>query len=368
MNYIKQWLLSLCLSVLLAIGISAQPKTPTSWRHDNARTLWLSRDGSILLSEAPAPEPAHQIRIWDVARHRLAGDLPLAKGQGGSVLALSDDGRHLVVRREVSPAYHAAGASLVRCEVWTLSASGARARLAWKVVSRKQEAVMAAAFQGTNGVLLWPERIETRNAHGRVLRRVGLKAKKDLSEFASGALSPDGRFAILSHDSLWQLFGTRSGEALRTLQMLPSNSLAMPVTIEFSYDGRTVTGTTGEMVDRGLGVDVQIITDRWVWDVKFGKILAHWENIGTYRPPFSPDGRALLRRHNPWDHTDSKSHEPLEFEDLVTHKSAAFQIPHPWGKDDDHWLLDVRVSGDGKVVVALDDKGNIWLQNSRHKN
>ena len=364
MNYTRQARL-LVYSLFFGLASAAQPQTAKTWQHEGAYKLWLSRDGSTLLSQSR--DTKQMIRVWNVSAQKFVGSLPLSNGQYGNVLALSQDGRTCVVRRKTYNG-DAAEATMVRCEAWALRANGASPRLLWKFSSRNQEQVLAATFQGTNVVLLWPTRVETRNSLGRAVRNMKLQVEKDESQMEGGGLSTNGQLAVLGRNSRAYVFNTSNGKKIRKLELDDDYEFfGWWRDITFSYDGRFVTGVTDHVTDPGLSEDVhsQIVSDRWVWDVWTEKMLLHWPDIGDFRSTFSPDGRAILKQTDVWNWSNPQAptfEGKLQFQNIVSHKPSRFQIPHPWNKTDNRWLLDVRVSGDGKTVVALDTKGNIWTQ------
>ena len=350
---------------LLLLALTSVARADLVGRDADAIRLMLSGDGKIALTLG-----GERTRVWDVERRQVLVEL---QPRAGVVLAVSGDGTR-VLCCESGEERDREGA---RFALWRREDGvGRREYGLWRrgtpVRGPKNQALLDAKFVGDELLILWELSIERRGASGLVRRVTRLEG---LSPFPftyaePGAISPDGTRAIATgytdnaDETFAIIFDVATGRALRkSLRSFGVSGMNYRSRWEFSPRNEVVGTLWGEPVTpwNPADGDQPVQWTRALWatrksnvsdrDYKFGikPLDEDYDLTLTFWP--NDDGALLAQK-------SSKDGSKLELLDVFAGKYVPLPFEQKWQRQLRAWCF----SRDGKMLVALDKKGDIWAE------
>ena len=327
-------------------------------RSKDARSLLLSGDGSTVFVTDTYSDMAGKTLAWDVASQRKLAALP---AEAGIAVAVARDGKRVLCRRKSD-------------ETTSTFALWRRANEKWAagtiVKDRTKTPLLDAKFVGENVVLLWTNGVERRDELGlwHNLTKWRFAPKYANLKAQDGALSPDGTravmfFEVIEKDSGALILDANSGRQLKRLALEERSEVnGLTEKWKFSPDG-SIVGWIFSWVPDGIQLqnEVPINHTQTLWDANTGKELGESSNTPlTFWPGNIPSVlNQVFDEQRP-----KRSDEPSRYK--IERLDARTQQPLPLGTSrvgNGFWLHDIQLSDDGKTLVAIDEKGDIWKEN-----
>ena len=316
-------------------------------QHAGARQLLLSGDGVIALTVG-----GDATRVWDVSARRELAVLPCR------VMAVSGDGSRVLGRSRT--------ASTISYAFWRRVGAG------WQrgtVMTDHGDnlPLLDAVFDGDVATVLWLGRIErfatdgTRAASREYDEGDRLRLGAPKTSPPVGALSRDGK-RILLWDRGWaRVCDATSGRRLTPLYE-PKEVIGNNRIYQFSPDGQFVLQTLNYVGDGGYLADEgpPILTQLAIFDARTGASLRSFEDVGSFNFPFWPgdNGGSLL-----FQVRASPTQWKLDRRDARSGAVLPSELSKPGPAE--RWLWNLTFARDGVTMVALDESGDIWAEQSR---
>jgi hypothetical protein len=320
--------------------------------HKGAKSIALSSDGTTIISRSRT-----EIKFWDISKQALRSTLSLANSDPYGVIAFSDDGRRLLRRQENTRQGRSYGFLWIlwreRDSQWQAGSIVARATLTGKWP-------LATRFISQDLLVLWPERMERFGSSGKLQMRLSFKFKaQNFAQNAGrvyGAISHDGKSALLNQGKFAALFSTNNGYQIQKLAMERDYGI---YNWFFAPDGNSVLGWNQYQADGDERSPME--SDEFHWDTQTGKMMCHLPDDNPTPMRFwSPEARAFLEVNNL---SPDFSHEPMfQARDVCNH-TRLFTFPRFWPSEST--ISQFIISPDGKSLFALDKTGNIWTRTSK---
>ncbi len=323
--------------------LAAEAHADIIGHHEGARDLYFSDNGKIAFSGG-----ADSTRVWDVESKQELPELPV---QAGSIVAVAEDGKRVLCRHDGLDGRQ----KIVNFTFWW------RPNGVWQkgtqVRSAATETLLDAIFMNGDVILLWEQSIERRGANGilRYTKRLkGMSKWPYVGRTPTGALSHDGTRAICMGEVNEQLHASvYDATKAQLLMRIKLDPFDYHYKWGFSPDAKVIGAVIGEPVEPWGPNDGRQPSQffRYLWDVHTGKELGQNYDLSL---TFLPDsGRTLLMQS--LGDTPGK----LELYDVTTEKMLPLPFLQSWGK---RALKSFRISSNGKELLALDEKGDIWLE------
>jgi hypothetical protein len=333
----KSWI---CLGLLM---FGATARAEKVGHHEGASEITLSGDGKVAFSKGVG-----SLRVWDVNGKRELASLP---SEAGALIAVSEDGGRVLCRRSERKLEGKSEKETSDFVLWR------RNHGEWQkgtLVRRSVvEPLLSASFTDDELVLLWGKNIERRAANGRLLRVIRSK-ELEKNSLEPSALSADGtRAVVFQYDGekpLAVIFDTSTG---RSLQRLLREQFNYYTSWAFSPNADVVGAVMGEPVGPWNPDDgpQPVQWTQVYWDTKTGKEVGNTLGGSLNFWP-NPYGLTLVEKT---DASPSKS----ELIDLFAKKVVPLPFPQPWGE---RKMRSLRFSRDGKRVLVVDDRGDLWVE------
>ena len=335
---------------MLICWLTATARANFLGHHPGADRFYLSQDNAVIASVS-----RHEMWFWNVQEGKVTSKF--SSPDQNSDKAMSGDGCRILVRQDTARGNIATGYRWILLRQvgskWETGSVVARATLYsdWPVNTK---------FVGQDLFVLWPERVDHFGPNGKLRASVKFgisdKDRRNLTQkpgWPVGSIAPDGKSVILSRGQWAVFFSTTDGTQQQRLDMAEDYGI---IGWYFSPDGCLINGWNRYQIDSDWRSPEE--SDDWIWDARTGQLQCHIPYLNTPARYFwEPKSDLLLE--GLYSATDSVEPQTFQAREACNHDhKLTFPRCWPAGRS----ISQYEFSSDGKLLVVLDEKDDIWME------